>query len=221
LSGRASATTARASLFCSFAKMGRNTCVYLDISIGSRAGGRLVFELFEDITPKAAENFRGLCTGEYGRSPRTGLPLHYLGCSFFRLIGGVLIQGGDIQNNDGTGGECVWGGTFRDENFVRRHAQAGCLAMANNGRHTNGSQFYITLKKASALDNKHVVVGQLIDGMEVLRAMQLVPVDMRTQKPRVPIVIAGKSSLSLSMCVPVDVSAGVYIHLLMSSAGRV
>ncbi|PFH33096.1 putative cyclophilin [Besnoitia besnoiti] len=177
--------------------MGKFT-VYFDISIGSKAGSRLVFELFNDITPKAAENFRGLCTGEYGVSGRTGKPLHYLGTSFFRVVEGVLIQGGDIQNDDGTGGECVWGGSFRDENFVRRHAQAGCLAMANNGRHTNGSQFYITLRKASALDGKHVVVGQLVEGMEVLRAMQLVPVDPKTGKPRVPIVISGCGELGVA-----------------------
>ncbi|EPT29059.1 putative cyclophilin [Toxoplasma gondii TgCatPRC2] len=178
--------------------MGKTT-VYLDISIGNKAGGRLVFELFTDITPKAAENFRGLCTGEYGLSGRTGKPLHYLGSSFFRIVPGVLIQGGDVQNNDGTGGECVWGGTFRDENFVRRHAQAGCLAMANNGRHTNGSQFYITLKKASALDNRHVVVGQLVEGMELLRAMQLVPIDAKTGTPKVSIVIAGCGELGVAV----------------------
>nr|CEL67263.1 TPA: peptidyl-prolyl cis-trans isomerase, cyclophylin protein, putative [Neospora caninum Liverpool] len=178
--------------------MGKAT-VYLDISIGNKAGGRLVFELFTDITPKAAENFRGLCTGEYGLSGRTGKPLHYLGTSFFRVVPGVLIQGGDIQNDDGTGGECVWGGTFRDENFVRRHAQAGCLAMANNGRHTNGSQFYITLKKASSLDNRHVVIGQLIDGMELLRAMQLVPTDPKTGKPKVPVVVAGCGEMGVAV----------------------
>lgn len=88
----------------------KRICVYFDIAIGTKPGGRIVFELFTDVTPKAAENFRGLCTGEYGLSGRTGKPLHYLRSSFFRSIPGLLIQGGDIHNNDGTGGECVWGG---------------------------------------------------------------------------------------------------------------
>ncbi|CDJ66628.1 peptidyl-prolyl cis-trans isomerase, cyclophylin protein, putative [Eimeria necatrix] len=170
--------------------------VYLDISIGTQPAGRLVFKLFSDVTPKAAENFRGLATGEYGVSKASGKPLCYRGCRFFRSVSGVLLQSGDFITNDGTSGESIWGGPFNDESFQRRHAHAGCLSMANNGRHTNTSQFFITLKKAPQFDGKHQVIGQLVDGIQVLRAMQLVPVHSNSQVPRVDIVITACGQLA-------------------------
>ena len=126
----------------------KNPHVYVDISIGSVPCGRIVFELFIDLTPKTAENFRGLCTGEYGN---VGLQsntkkLHYLNSRFHRIIEDFMLQGGDITKGDGTGGYSIYGPQFNDEDFQRRHSCAGLLSMANSGRNTNASQFFITLK---------------------------------------------------------------------------
>jgi len=168
--------------------------VYVDISIGGRGGGRVVFELFYDLTPRTAENFRGLCTGEYGVGRKTKKPLHYEGCSFFRSVKDFMVQSGDFQFNNGDGGESIYGGTFNDEDFSRRHTQGGVLSMANKGRNTNGSQFFITLKRCPRLDGKHLVFGQVVDGMDVIRAIGKVPID-KDEKPRVPIMIVGSGEL--------------------------
>ena len=93
--------------------------VYIDVAIGARPVGRMVFELFSDLTPRTAENFRGICTGEYGNvglSSQTK-KLHYLNTKFHRIIDGFMIQGGDVTNGDGTGGFSIYGATFEDENF--------------------------------------------------------------------------------------------------------
>mmetsp|Transcript_87387 Transcript_87387/g.187417 ORF Transcript_87387/g.187417 Transcript_87387/m.187417 type:complete len:471 (-) Transcript_87387:82-1494(-) len=167
-----------------------NPRVYLDISIGGRGGGRIIFELFPDVTPRMVENFRGLCTGEYGVGRTTKKKLSYEGCSVFRSKKGSYIQSGDFQFNNGDGGESVYGGTFNDEDFTRRHTQAGVLSMANKGRNTNGSQFFITLKRAPMLDGRHIAFGQVVEGMDVVRAIAQVPTD-RDEKPRVPVIIVG------------------------------
>jgi peptidyl-prolyl isomerase G (cyclophilin G) len=164
--------------------------VYIDVAIGTRPVGRMVFELFSDLTPRTAENFRGLCTGEY---PNIGLKnsskkLHYLNCKLHRIIDDFMIQGGDITNGDGTGGYSIYGPTFEDENFQRRHACAGLLSMANRGRNTNSSQFFITLKPCPHLDGKHVVFGQIIYGMEVVRRIGKTPVDSNN-RPKLQVVI--------------------------------
>lgn len=162
----------------------------MDVAIGTRAGGRIVFELFADVTPRTTENFRGLCTGEYGTGKKSKKPLSFIGCSFFRSVKGFYLQSGDFQFNNGDGGESIYGGTFADEDFSRRHTQAGVLSMANSGRNTNGSQFFITLRRAPQLDNKHVVFGQVVAGMDVVRAIGQVPMD-KDDKPRVAIHIVG------------------------------
>eukprot|EP00928_Gymnodinium_smaydae_P088090 TRINITY_DN72235_c0_g1_i1.p1 TRINITY_DN72235_c0_g1~~TRINITY_DN72235_c0_g1_i1.p1 ORF type:complete len:476 (-),score=137.22 TRINITY_DN72235_c0_g1_i1:169-1596(-) len=168
----------------------KNPKVFLDISIGNRTGGRVIFELFADVTPRTAENFRGICTGEYGFGRNTKKKLSYEGCSVFRSSKGFMIQSGDLQFNNGDGGESIYGGAFNDEDFVRRHTQAGVLSMANKGRNTNTSQFFITLKRAPQLDGRHVVFGQVIEGMDVIRAIAKVPTDL-DEKPRVPVKIVG------------------------------
>jgi cyclophilin family peptidyl-prolyl cis-trans isomerase len=109
----------------------KNPKVYLEINIGSKSLGRVTFELYKDITPLTAENFRGLCTGEYGAGKEKKRKLHYKGNKFHRIIDGFVMQGGDIENGDGSGGESIYGKTFADENFERRHAHAGLLSMAN------------------------------------------------------------------------------------------
>ncbi|KAF9622691.1 hypothetical protein IFM89_032612 [Coptis chinensis] len=152
--------------------MVNNPRCYLDISIGGELEGRIVIELFSDIVPKTAENFRALCTGEKGIGPNTGVPLHFKGSCFHRVIKGFMIQGGDISARNGTGGESIYGLQFEDENFELTHEKKGMLSMANSGPNTNGSQFFITTTRTSHLDGKHVVFGKVIKGMGVVRSVE-------------------------------------------------
>ena len=123
-----------------------NQKVYLDIIAGTTALGRIEIELFYDITPKTAENFRGLCTGEYGTGKIHKKKLTYKGSRIHKIVENQYIQGGDIIYGNGKGGESIYGEFFKDENFKRRHACAGLLSMGNIGRNTNSSQFRITLR---------------------------------------------------------------------------
>ena len=116
----------------------------------------------------------------------SGKKLHYLGCRVHRIVEDFVIQAGDFVSGDGSGGESIYGKSFIDENFTRRHAHAGVLSMANHGRNTNGSQFFVTLKPCPHLDGKHVVFGQVVEGMEVVRAIAKVPTDLY-EKPRIPV----------------------------------
>ena len=117
-----------------------NPRCFLDLQIGGRRAGRLVVELFADVVPKTAENFRCLCTGERGLGMKSGKALHFKNTIFHRVIKGFMMQGGDFQNMNGTGGESIYGGKFEDENFTMMHNGAGVLSMANAGKNTNGSQ---------------------------------------------------------------------------------
>jgi len=151
-----------------------NPRVYFDISIGGKAAGRIQFELFKNVTPLTAENFRQLCTGEKGRSRRSGKALSYKHSVFHRVIPGFMAQGGDFTKFNGTGGESVYGHEFKDENFKVRHTQPFLLSMANAGPNTNGSQFFITFAKAPHLDGKHVVFGRVDKGQDIVRRMERV-----------------------------------------------
>ncbi|PKI44476.1 peptidyl-prolyl cis-trans isomerase CYP40-like [Punica granatum] len=156
--------------------MARPRC-YLDISIGGELEGRMVVELYNDVVPKTAENFRALCTGEKGIGPNTGVPLHYKGVRFHRVIKGFIVQGGDISAGNGNGGESIYGLKFEDENFELKHERKGMLSMANSGPDTNGSQFFITATRTSHLDGKHVVFGRVIKGLGVVRSIEQVTTD--------------------------------------------
>ena len=96
-----------------------NPIVFFDISLGTHSLGRIKFELFADVVPRTAENFRQLCTGE---SKVQGKPQGFKGCRFFRLIPKFMIQGGDFISGDGTGSWSIHGDTFEDENFQLQHS---------------------------------------------------------------------------------------------------
>jgi len=143
-----------------------NPQVAIDVTIGGEPAGTIEAELFADVVPKTAENFRVLCTGEQGED------LSYAGSPFHRIIPGFMIQGGDFTNGNGTGGVSIYGGKFDDENFERKHTEAGLLSMANAGPDTNGSQFFITVAPTPWLDGRHVVFGKVTSGMDVVEAME-------------------------------------------------
>merc|ERR1712144_31450 len=148
-----------------------NPLVFFDITLGGEKLGRIKFELFADVVPKTAENFRQFCTGE--SKNHWGRPQGYKGSKFHRIIKDFMCQGGDFINGDGTGSTCIYGTkTFADENFERKHTEAGLLSMANAGPNGNGSQFFITTVPTPFLDGKHVVFGKVVDGMDVVRMME-------------------------------------------------
>ncbi|KAI9905793.1 hypothetical protein PsorP6_013987 [Peronosclerospora sorghi] len=177
--------------------------VYMDISIAGVPVGRIVMRLLKDETPLAAENFRCLCTGEKVWLDYGGR-LTFKGCKFHRIIKNFVVQGGvllliddvrrlctDFTAGDGTGGQSIYRGTshgdlwgnFKDETFLP-HDDVGLLSMANAGKNTNGSQFFITTKAGlENLDGKHVVFGEVIEGLDVVDAMQKVKVSEGTHRP--------------------------------------
>lgn len=160
-----------------------NPRVYFDIEIAGKPVGTIVMELFKNIVPRTAENFRQLCTGEAGRSKVSGKMLTYTGSGFHRIIEGFMAQGGDFTRGNGTGGESIYGEKFADENFKIRHTEKYLLSSANAGRNTNGSQFFITFEKTPWLDNKHVVFGRVEKGKDIVEMMQRVQCD-RDDKPK-------------------------------------
>eukprot|EP00438_Fugacium_kawagutii_P016691 Skav223985 [mRNA] locus=scaffold1107:500783:517869:- [translate_table: standard] len=184
--------------------------VFFDVKIGDEAETkRITIGLFGKDVPKTVTNFIHLCIGDKGKAS-TGVPLSYKGSKFHRIIPNFMIQdgsepldlprdepvgrwlvGGDFTRGDGTGGESIYGKKFEDENFKLKHTGPGVLSMANAGPNTNGSQFFITTVKTQWLDNRHVVFGKVVDGMDVVQQVEAVGSQSGAPSKKVEIVDSG------------------------------
>lgn len=170
--------TAGALLLCAVLACGRilqaeiTDKVFLDISIDEEPVGRMIIGLFGHLLPRAALNFKTLCKGDSSRKTAEGLPLHYKGTTFTKVLEDYMVQGGDVSRGGKSGGESAFGLYVPDEDFRLGHVAAGLVSMVNKGPHTNASQFMITLGAASWLDEKQVVIGEVVEGLEVLALME-------------------------------------------------
>ena len=157
--------------------------VFFDVAANSSPLGRIVFKLADDVVPKTSENFRQLCTGQNGYG--------YKGSIFHRVIPQFMLQGGDFTNFNGTGGKSIYGAKFADENFALKHTKPGQLSMANAGANTNGSQFFITTVPCPWLDGKHVVFGEVVEGLNVVQKVESLGSGSGKPKEKIEIINSG------------------------------
>ncbi|KAJ4887038.1 hypothetical protein Rs2_26786 [Raphanus sativus] len=171
-----------------------NPKVFFDMTACGKSIGRIVMELFADTTPRTAENFRALCTGEKGMGKK-GKPLHYKGSVIHHMCADYMIGGGDFTHEiKGCGGESIYdSGFFEDENFIKKHTGPGILSMNNGGPDTNQSQFMICLTECPELDDEHVVFGQVVEGLDVVRIISKISVRDKLSRP---VVIADCGQIS-------------------------
>ncbi|CAM9514395.1 unnamed protein product, partial [Hapterophycus canaliculatus] len=165
---------------------GNNPKCFFDVKVGDKEPQRISFELFANTCPKTCANFLHLCKGDKGNTP-DGVPLHYKGSKFHRVIKNFMLQCGDFTKGDGTGGCSIYGEKFQDESFKIKHNEPGLLSMANAGPNTNGSQIFITCRDTPHLDGKHVVFGKVLSGMEIVKEIEDVPT--KADKPIDDVVI--------------------------------
>ncbi|XP_057788885.1 peptidyl-prolyl cis-trans isomerase CYP19-4-like isoform X2 [Salvia miltiorrhiza] len=164
--------------------------VYFDIEINGKHIGRVVMGLYGKTVPRTA----GKISREKGTGT-SGKALHFKGSKFHRIIPSFMIQGGDFTRGDGWGGESIYGDKFPDENFKLKHAGPGVLSMANSGVDTNGSQFFITTVKTSWLDGRHVVFGQVVSGMDVVKKIEALGTE--SGMPKATVVVSDSGELSV------------------------
>lgn len=162
--------------------------VYFDIKQGDEELGRVIFGLYGSVVPKTVENFRKLTISS---DPEFG----YINSIFHRVIPDFMIQGGDFTDRNGRGGKSIYGARFKDENFHIKHDKKGRLSMANAGKDTNGSQFFITTVLTPWLDGKHVVFGEVLEGFDIISKIEKTKTNW-SNKPDVDIVISGTGELN-------------------------
>ncbi|KAJ8303940.1 hypothetical protein KUTeg_017523 [Tegillarca granosa] len=188
--------------------------VWFDVEIKDYDGqgedyrGRFVVAVFGEVCPMTALNFISLAKG-YKRGRKT---LHYKNSPVHRVVRDFIIQMGDVTTGDGTGGkfivnlfkikrrvfcESIFGATFVDENFDVSHRARGFVSMANHGKDTNGSQFFILLTKSRWLDGKHVAFGKVIKGMDVIKAIGEVELQKDSAMPKKTVKIIDSGTVGI------------------------
>lgn len=164
------------------------------MTIDGQSGGRIVMELFDEVVPRTARNFYSIASGQNQQG------FTYRGTIFHRIIPQFMLQGGDFENFDGTGGQSIYGPKFNDENFLVKHGSPGLLSMANSGPNTNGAQFFITTVKTEWLDNKHVVFGRVDDQQSFNVVKTIEALGSASGKPSAEVKVVNSGILATGCC---------------------